>query len=73
MSNFQVGDLVIHRKGDEIAIVLRVGDEHLDVYTIYDTGSFKVPNTYENRLKKVWNLLTEETTLPLLGEPNVLQ
>ena len=73
MSNFQVGDLVIHRQGNEIAIVLRVGDEHLDVYTIYDTGGCNVPNTYENRIKNVWKLLTEETTLPLLGEPNVLQ
>ena len=71
MSNFQVGDLIIHHQRDEIAIVLRVGEEHLDVYTIYDTGGYKVPNTYENRMKNVWNLLTEETTLPLLGEPNV--
>ena len=71
MSNFQVGDLVIHCQGDEIAIVLRVHDHNLDVYTIYDAGGYKVPNTYENRTKSVWNLLTEETMLPLLGEPNV--
>jgi len=64
MSNFQVGDLIIHHQRDEIAIVLRVGEERLDVYTIYDTGGYKVPNTYENRMKNVWDLLTEETTLP---------
>ena len=63
MSNFQVGDLVIHCQGDEIAIVLRVRDDHLDVYTIYDTGGYKVPNTYENRTKSVWNLLTEESNV----------
>jgi len=74
-NNFQVGDLIIHRQRDEIAIIvgkrgINEGEGYLEIITIYEVGQpCKFRRT--NRVPHVWDHFTEETTLPLIGEPNV--
>lgn len=70
MSEFQVGDLVIHQNGEEIAIVKRVicnsdaSYDLLDVYTIYDLDeTMKCPTLWKNRKAEVWRIFTEETVI----------
>lgn len=65
MSNFQVGDLVIHQNGEEIAIVKGVGYDWLTVYTIFDRDeTMKCPKLWECRSADAWQILTEETMFP---------
>jgi hypothetical protein len=65
MSNFQVGDLVIHQNGEEIAIVKGVGYDWLAVYTIFDRDeTMKCPNLWQCRRADIWRILTEETMFP---------
>ena len=66
-NNFQVGDLIIHRQRDEIAIVvgkqgINEGEGYLEIITIYEVGQpCKFRRT--NRVPYVWDHFTEETPI----------
>ena len=60
-NNFQVGDLVIHRKRDEVGIITRVDEERevVDIYTFIPP----CPMLHKSRSIHAWDIMDETTPL----------